>query len=177
MDITKDLRRVMANDSSPNQIIDEIHKQQNELRLKAHLFKVLSLHKAIEETINDNTFKNTGIEFIHLEFLYDIDKDEHKGFTVNYSLHDINNNIIPRFKVSQTNGLFRKAFFEIKNVDINLTNSEELEKYHMFEVKPGLGDKLIDLFLNKELKTILEYNKMQISLENNNGNKAGKPKL
>jgi len=176
MDITKDLKRVMTKNASANEIVDDICNLQDELRLKAHIFKVLSLANKIDESINENALKNTNIKLISLEFLHEIDDDDRRGFIVNYSFHDVNNNLIPRFKISDLNASFTKAFLEIKNVDINLTNKKELEKFHMLEVNETLSDKLLDLFLDKNLKTIFEYNKMQLSLEDSNSNKSKKTK-
>jgi hypothetical protein len=163
MDITNDLKKILLNNKYGDEIVINIKKKQDELVIKLHLFKIISLSNKVEKAVNKNFFEGTNIKFIEMECLHDED-----GLFINFSLSDKNHTLIASSHYPKQKIFFNSLFSHIKDLDVNLSNQILLKSYHILELKFGVGEKLLDLFLSEELKKIYDYNKMKIDLPNSN---------
>jgi hypothetical protein len=181
MDIKKELEEISSSQNFGASIYNELKKQeeelinqQNELLKKMHLINIISAAHEIESLIENNFFDKNGVKFLEIitgtdyhnnkEVYFDcLDKD--KEFAEHPS-DDEDNNYYPNLL---------SKIFKIEELNLELTNIKfKSDDNKTFELKVGVGEKILKLFLSKELKAIYDYNKMQVDVPNNNNNENGK---
>jgi hypothetical protein len=170
MNIIKELHEFKSDKDCLDKLIDDIAIQQNELAKKSHLLKAIGISSLIEDAVLEDFFKNAEIKKIQicLGHQYDDSTGDYE-YRLTFTLVDSNNTVIPRGKIpinsEQLQKFFHTVFYAMKDLSID-SYCEKLRdnsKYYL-ELKPGVGEKILDLFLCDELKKVYEYSNMQIGL-------------
>jgi hypothetical protein len=183
MDIKKELKNFETANDYGSILVNEMKNQTEELNKKIYLFKVLSLAKKLEEKVNTDFFKNEGIQFIQLV----VDRHETKidYYKMMIGTLDKNKELIPP---SNNQGIYNeptlwlmailKELLEEGKLDKKIMNHNSIHQYgSILELKPGIHQEILDLFLSKELKNTYEYNKIDSELSTNNENNTKKMKV
>lgn len=177
MDIRKELENISQDNYYVTTVFNDIEKQEKELRKKKHLFKVINLVNIVNEMTNSNFFRDNGIITLKMNISYDY----YDGHRVDFSLNDKNDQEVmfelhtveANKKLNLWTAVHALNRFEEENVMQGLPDGFE----KTFKLKPGIGNEFLDIFLSNELKSVLEFNKMQNSLPQNEIAAPKKPKL
>jgi hypothetical protein len=183
MDIKKELEKFESANDYGSKLVNEMKTQVEELNKKVYLFKALTLAKKLEEKVNTDFFKNEEMKFIQLIVDRHETKTEHykmmigildknKELIVPTNDQGVNNN--------QTVWLMKvlKELLEDGKLDNKFMNKEAINKHgSILELKSGIYQDILDLFLSKELKNTYEYNKMQTEIPENNESNPKKMKV
>jgi translation initiation factor 2 beta subunit (eIF-2beta)/eIF-5 len=174
--LSDDLKEINANIKFENDSVSELNEQQEKLLKKIYLLSTQSIANKIEEQLSKGFFGEKS-KFIGLIYEYDGDK----GYEFITGLLDKDENQLVSIKDSDkytfVNRLFREldgfsTDFISDNLKGNMRkfnpNIYESEFINKVLLKQGIEDELLNLILSKELKTILDYNKMQLELNNSN---------
>lgn len=173
MDIVKELKEFKSDKNCLDKLIDDIAMQQNELAKKSHLLKAIGVSSLIEDAVSEDFFKNAEVKNIQicLGHQYDDSTGDYE-YRLIFALVDSNNVVIPRGKLpansEQLQRFFHAIFYAIKDLSID-SYSEKLKdnSKHTLELKPGIKEEVLDLFLCEELKKTYEYSHMQLNLHDN----------
>lgn len=166
MDIKKELKQMDLELKSAEDIVEDIYaehreliRQQKELTKKEHLFKVISLANKMEESVQTDFFTKKGIKWLYVEC-----QENQYGYEVVSLLLDKSENVMHEEKQET---FITNLFSKIESFDIKHANEEIENGYYHIELVTGIKDNILNLFLSNELKKLLDYNKMQIELPNN----------
>ena len=161
MDIKEHFKNIM-NGKNVDEVVEDINRQQEDLNKISHLFKSISLAKKIEKFLEDGRFKDDNIKYLDFEYV-----------TIGYKGNEINFWLVNEEESFIVNGLrhlVRAAFSCIEGFEDKYVNENFIHQEYRLEVKPGIGEQLLNLFLSYELKKIYEYNKMELDLPTNTNN-------
>jgi hypothetical protein len=179
MDLLKELAEIDTDQSSADNIINDIENQKYELSKKSHILKILALCNQVEKIIDEVEFKQDKIKFLKVYwegnaqrkdiklgfYLLDSNKKELAVLNENYTF-------IKSFsmlsKETDKLGLFDPAF----KSDLD-PNSEDM----ILDAKLSIKEKLLNILLSKELKSILDYNRMQLNIPENENTKKVRMKI
>lgn len=183
MDITKELQDLSIDKQNINKLMDSVAIEQEELAKKAHLLKVININFLLEYTVLEDYCKNSELKNIQVNLGNEYD-DTTRDYETRliFNLVDSENNIIPANKIPINSQNLQQVLRVIaslsKELRINLYKRElRNDSRYILELKPGIGDKFLDLCLSDELKNIYDYSMMQISLSHNEGNNIKKIKI
>ena len=172
MDIKEELKELMNDDKSANSLMAEINQEKVKLEKKLHIIQVVSItnrmEKAVEEKFfNDFDFINYEIRFYSLEF------------SVNYTLQNKGKRTPSKNISPEIVKFLDDLSSDIQSLNPKYKNDRlsNLNREHKLELKPGIGEQMLELFLSKELKNIVDYNKMQLELPTNNDSISKKLKI
>jgi hypothetical protein len=178
MDISEELKQIATNDKSADDIVTDINqqyedlvKQQHELVKRQHIFRVMSLARRMEEAVEQGFFNIKNLHLLEVE----CHETEH-GYDTAFWLIDKDGEFISS-KIPEQNKFILYSFDKITNFNGDFAQEDFMCGSHKIEIKPGIGEKLMNLFLSEELMKILEYNKMQLDLPNNNDSNTKRPKI
>ncbi len=178
MDITQELPNFnLANDYGSN-IVEDIKRQQQELSKKLHIFSIVSFMNELEDKIGTKFFERNGIHFIKImcEHEYDV------GYIL--SFESLNKSKITISPTYSNGGYTKEALFlrdifnKIKGINYNFTTRELTRSSEIIlSLEPGISEKILDLFLNEDLKKVYQYNKMKVDLPESTDNNSKKLKV
>lgn len=167
MDITKELKYFNLNDNYGINVIEDIEKQQKKLMEKMHLFTAISVAHEFEDTVATKFFERNGVYFFKLNFEFEYGM---QGYLPNFeALNKSKIKIYEHYSNGQKTKetiFFNSIISKMIGINMNLVNRELKMEEIIFELKPGIGNQILNLFLTKELKAIYDCNKMQNDLEN-----------
>jgi hypothetical protein len=181
MDIKTELMQIESDNSSIDKLVQDIEFQENELLKKAHILKIVALANKIESMIKTDLFTEYKVDFLEIYWENLVGSDKTKlGFCIldknKQRLPPLNGNhgFIKPFaaimKETDKLGFFKQSFLK--------EDALELKPQDMIiELKLGIKDKLLNVLLSNELKKVLEYNKMQLEVPNNNESNSKKLKM
>jgi len=168
MDITKELKEIDLNNENINKFVKDIEFQQHELLKKAHLLKVVNFANEVEKLIKTNIFFDYNIYFFEAYWDRPIGSSNIK---LSFLIQDKSKK---RMNVIDESNLLIKPFAKISGLvdQLNWFKPEFIKQSALeltlediiIEIKPGIKDKILDILLSNELKSILNYNKMQNEL-------------
>jgi len=169
MEIYKELIDFTNKIRSASEIVTELEEQENEIKKKKHLIKVLNIYEGLKESVKNNQFEEHNIKFLELYYVHDHDyDDQNNGYVIRYELINDNNKKITR---NHNNKHLIDRFDDYCDYLSNFNpdninqNFEEKEKINL-NVNENLPEKFLDLMLSNELKLIFQYNDLQNSLLN-----------
>lgn len=165
MDIQKELKELIYDKKSVYDLRDEINQEKIKLEKQMHLILALSISEKMEKAVNQNLFRD--FSFINYEIRFYSLK-----LSVKYSLKGKGNKKYKTNISQELTEFLDEIALDMDLLDAKYRNQDKLSNSnpeHILELKPGIGQEMLELFLSKELKTVLEYNKMQIELPSNNG--------
>lgn len=164
MDIQQELREIYnrSNDDT-KAIIKQAKDYSKQLEKKNHILAVVNIAQVIEQLIENRSFENADTYYIKLNLNHV------------FSCYGKNKNFLYgpiEKKVGKLNNL-TEDFFKIpldeNYISGNLDNFIDLTK--------PIKEQVFKLLLSKELRTIVEYNQMQMDLPQNSQELTTKLKL
>jgi hypothetical protein len=180
MDIKKELEDFENSDDCGDKLIANIKIKEEEFKKKGYLFKIISFSKKLENLIKQDIFSSNGIKFIRIRFNSVNNAYNKQVYSVRYDFFNENRDIISCFTYNDKHNRsltkpavsFNQLFDSCSLNDgfsKNFVNSgiDDNDKY-IFELKIGIAEEILQLFLSDELKAIYDYNKMQIDVPSNN---------
>ena len=178
MDIRKELKQIAENNKSADDVVvdisqqyEDLVKQQYELVKRQYIFRVMSLASGIEEAVQQGFFNIKNLQWLEIE----CHETEH-GYGTAFWLMDKDGEFISS-KIPEQSGFILHSFDKIMNFHGDFAQENFASGPHKIEIKTGIGEKLLNLFLSDELRKILEYNKMQLDLPDNNDSNTKRPKI
>lgn len=175
MDIKNELKEITLNSDSVNEVIKSIMDEQEKLEKKLHLFNIISLADKIEKFVEEGYFDNPKVISLNLVF----DFQNYIYFSTGFFLKDEDNNILSmddnKIYYEKPMLFFKEIFSDLGWFKVNFMSEDHEPKELILEI--GIKDKILDIFLSEELKSIYEYNKMQIDLPDDNISSAKKIKV
>ena len=172
MDIEKEFKQFNSASEGNKEVVYDLYKQKTEIEKKIHIFHVLGFSKQMAEFVNSNSelFQSLNVSAISFKHYRDY---ESGGNNVRFELLDLQNQVIEDSNEQQLeiwgkcmdilsgNGLLgvddefmNKEFKENVWTPVSLLNNPE--------------NQLLELFLNKDLKSVLDFHMMQNDLPSNN---------
>jgi hypothetical protein len=183
MEISKELKDIALKEKSVNGILKEIRIQREEIYKKEHIFKALAVTTLIEEMIENGQFEEHGVKTIKISYHYDKNSDFN---TMNFYLYGIDNKGFSKYNrsgkaedeplepVKKLKEVFdRFHIFYTNEICEDFMPDEE----NIFDLKPGVGDNILNMLLSKELKAILQYSHLRNDLPKNKADTKGKSKV
>ncbi len=173
MDLIKELEKMEKGNLSLHEIRQEIEEQQLQLEKKAYIFKVLSIAKDVEDYIKTESFPSKDIAGIELDS-YESENEVSIAFSFFRNdgetiYHDLMKKEYPEI-LQRFREIFNgPAFANLKDLSVKneFLNKEFVQSGSQeFDLNEGVGEEIIDVLLSKELKSMLDYSKMQLSLDN-----------
>jgi hypothetical protein len=164
VDIKEELKAIISNSRDTDDLVADIENQKFELLKKSHLLKTISFANKIENFVKNDVFVEKSIGFIELEYLYadlsagqiTFDLLTKDGQYIVINAHD--------------HSLVKEALSHIIGFNDEFVNNDFAGDSYKLELKNGVGQEIMDLFLSDELKKIYDYSKMQLELSENAGN-------
>jgi hypothetical protein len=179
MDIRKELKKLNYNTKSIKDIVDDINfqhrelvKQQQELNKKKYLIQLIDIANKMEEAIEDLKF----LVIQDLEWLEISCIESEYGHKVVFWLIDKDGEYISK-KVPEQENFVKMLFEKIEDFNADFINEKNLCGECKLELKCGIGEKLLNFFLSDELRKVLDYNKINLELPNNNEPNKKKSKI
>jgi hypothetical protein len=179
MDLRTELRK-RDKVSSMKSCIEELKKEQEELNKKTHIIKVLALAQGLYEIAHSDLLNNQGVSGIRLENHLDQYNDR---TGISFDLLDINRKKMNIVFTGKTVGNIHSEILEIfkstlRFVPLGYLNEKfESNTYEEIIFNKDIKERVIDLCLSSELKTILKYNELNLDLIHNEQNNNKKLKL
>ncbi len=174
MDIREDLEDFIANNGFDDSFIEEQIK-------KLHLFKILSISNKLEQKVKTDFFSKDNIKFLKI-YLHDDDRRENH-YLIGFNLFN-DNELVRNFsdkkfveKHDYFISLLKDQIEGSGSLSDKLINIDIKDNPKYLALKPGIGEKLIDILLSKELKSILDYNKLQLNIPVNHQSNQTKIKI
>lgn len=174
MDLVKELEKMQKENLYPHSIVDYINKEKEELEKKGYIFQVLAIAKDIEDYISLKNFSLCNIGGFGLDCCDHNDGTHSVAFYFYRPNGEIINHdnemkkqypeIIQRFR-EIFNG---SSFGGLKDLEMKSAYlNEDFVQSGCVEIdlEVGAGEEIVNNLLSKELKTVLDYSKMQLELD------------
>jgi len=152
-------------------VINNLESEQENINKKLYIFKILRFIDSLNQLNNVNDFKNLNVNSGTLAYGYD--REENEYF------------IVLRFIDSDGKQIGYNLDKNIRNackfpgrLDVTyLSEDFQIDKLYYLNFSMDIKKDLLDLFLSKELKSVLEYNEIDNELDNKKEIVLKKPKL
>lgn len=164
MDLIKEFKNMEQAALSYKDVLGNMKQEQVELEKRIHVFKVLDLAKELAEIVDSGlteNFKVSGFKITHYtnttsHFLCEFLNLSGKVFEINMT--DSKRNILCR----KIDDLFNDL--NLKSLD-NASNEMQSFRPYYLPFQQGIDKQIMQMLLSDELKSMLEYSKMQVGLE------------
>lgn len=177
MDITKELKDLSQDNNFGEDLIEQLKLKEEEIRKKRYLIRVIALTKRFDNIISTKLLENAGIEFIKLQFDILRTITNKSVYTFSFNFLDKNRDLVSLFvnnregvitdEASYINKLFNK-FLLPEGLPQDLVGNKINDRFKcLLTLNLQVNDQILDVLLSDELKTIYEYNTMQIDLSSN----------
>lgn len=166
MELTTELKNIKNNSSSVKSVLEHLKQEQIQLDKKVYIFKVLDLAKELTDMVDSGLTSANKIHGLvvhhYVNFVTD-DKCIVHFLDSKGKVMDIKNGKTARFNFTQKiTSLFNGLGLEVLDyVSEDFQSSREC----FVPLKKGVDEKILELFLNKELTSMLNCSKMQVDLE------------
>jgi hypothetical protein len=181
MDLSKELNEIILDKKSPCNVVSDLLYEQEQIKKKIHIFKVLTIATELEDRINEGFFVKHGISSLRLVYSNNY---AGSGSSLYVTICDnkgkvINENSYYDTKIYSEPLKFIQSIFnpmeDLNNQFINSSFSEKEVK--RFQLEPGVGKEILTLLLSDEFKKNLEYNKMNVLLPQKEESINKRPKI
>jgi len=156
-------------------ILDYIGSMQDSSVERKHLYKICNFAYRLEDKIAIDFFKKGGVDSIDIMCQYEF----HDGYVLYFDIIDkegkIMNKLDYRLKKLEQVKIIDSLVLDLKVFEKKFTNFKENICYPL-NLKLGISEEVLDLFLSKDLRTIFDYDIMQLELSSEN-NKTKKIKI
>jgi hypothetical protein len=179
MDLTKELRSMQAGENE--ETINQLYQEKEEISKKIYIITILQTVDIIEQMFQNKIYDKFGTSIIRIHYEYEPDV----GNIINFDLLDNFEVKIPVYTKNLPKEITylphkTKDFLHSLNgfSDDFLSKKLQEDKEIWIDIDANVGSNVRNLLLSTELKKILDYNQMQISLgESNNNSDSKKLKL
>lgn len=174
MDLVKELEKMKNGNLYPHAIVEDINKEKAELEKKGYVFQIMAIAKDIEDYISLKNFSLCNIGGFGLDCCDHNDGTHSVAFYFYRPNGEIINHdnemkkqypeIVQRFR-EIFNG---SNFNSLKDLEMKSTylNEDFVQSGCMeIDLVKGAEEGVLDTLLSKELKTILDYSRMQLDLD------------
>jgi len=174
MDLTKELEIIEKESFAHESILNKFNEEKYQLEKKSYIIQVLKIARDVDNYIMLKNFSLCNIGGIELDCSED---DYNKTNSISLNFQRCDGEFIPHDEMTKKYPEILQRFREIFNgnefkslkdlsVKSEFLNEEFITDGKEIDLIEGAGEQLIDTLLSKELKTILDYNRMQLSLDN-----------
>jgi hypothetical protein len=172
MDLIKELEKLKNGNISHQSLVDQLEQEKEDLEKKKYMVALLHTAKQVEEYVNLRNFATLNIKGFLLECY--IDEDFYHSIRIHFYRPD-GEIIHPSSMRKEYPGLTARLDEILHGGDpkywlvkTEYLNEDFIEKRsHDIDLAKGAGEKVLDALLNKELKNILDYSRMQVDLPTN----------
>jgi hypothetical protein len=172
MDIEKEFKQFNSTSEGNREVVYDLYKQKTEIEKKIHIFNVLSFSKQMAEFVKGNieVFQSQNVSAITMKHYRDY---ESGGNNVRFELLDSNNQVIEEADEQQLE-IWGKCMELLSGNGLLGVDEEFINKDFKADVwvpvllSSKIENELLELFLNKDLKSVLEFHMMQTDLPSNN---------
>lgn len=178
MDLKRELESIQ--NGSSDELRNQLYQEQNEIAKKIYIVTILEAVKIIDQMLVDNIYNKFGSNMIQLHYYYEPDV----GNVIEFDLLDKYEVKIPIYarnfprEIADVPNKAKDLLFSLNGFNGDFINADFKEgNYITFEIKSGLGAKVLDLLLSQEFKKELDFNQMQLSLGENNRSDSKKMKV
>jgi len=162
MDIKAELKEIILHGADADNLVKDIAIQQEELLKKSHLLKVISFSNKMEKFVAENVFVDSDIGYLELESLYNA--SDNAEIEISF-LSEHKKDYIGDKKLRY---LIKGALKDIQNCSKEFLHESFNNKNYILDLKLGIGNKILEIFLSDQLKKVYDYSKMQAELSENN---------
>jgi hypothetical protein len=174
MNIEKELKKMGSNKKGLKKVVADLYEQKEELDKKIHLFNVLSFAKEIGELVHRPEFISCNIVTMNIKHCEDPGSGTNN---IRFELIDSEGKIIEFDVKDKVQKKISRECMEIQFsngfIDVNpiyISQYFKKDVWQSISLLNNTKEAILDLFLNNDLKSTLEFNQMQNSLPNNNEN-------
>lgn len=181
MDLTKEITEIMLDKKNPSNVVSDLVNEQEQLRKKIHIVKVLGVATELENHIKEGFFQKYGICFIHLIYARNYDGD---GYALCVDICDSRHKIIEKNRAKDAKRyaevfkLIYNIFEPVSKLYKELVNSEFNEmEMSSIQLRHGISEDILTLMLAEDLKKALDYNKMNVLMPQKDNSTVKRPKI
>lgn len=156
MDLQQEMREIYnRNSDDTKSIIKQAKEYSKELEKKKHVLAVLNIAQVIEQLVENKSFENADTYYIklHLNHVFSC-YGKNKNFLyapVEKKVEKLSNSTEDLFKIP----------LDERYLGGNVDN------FNLIDLSKPIKEQIFKILLSKELRTIVEYNQMQIDLPKN----------
>jgi hypothetical protein len=174
MDILNDFKKAGSTAKETKEVIYDLYNQKSEIERKVHLFTVLAFSREMNQFIEEQQVSTCNVSSINLRhyrdhesgchnLLFDLLNLQHKE--IEHSLMDEKQNQIwcKIMEMLSSNGLI-----SVDNLLVNQSFIEDKNKKMSISLLKNTENDILEIFLNNDLKKILQFHLMQNDLPSNN---------
>lgn len=162
MNISQELKEILSKEKTAEEVFNDIEKQQKDLNIKAHLIWAINIKNTVKDLLDNNFFEWNYVKSISLINDTNI---YNKGNNLRITLfEDSENNLDIEIYNNQELSNFKKLLRKFEFDDININAEIHKRSTVNFKVDENLPNNILDLLLSKEMKTILEYSELEVSM-------------
>lgn len=155
-----DIKKELKSSSNLDTIIKNLHQEKRDINKKIYIFKILRFVEDIVALAKYKEFESSKVSNAILSLYYDREDDE------NYIMLKFTNDRGNPIDNSLDNKFRGECNFpgDVKLLYVN--ENFKTNKEYIFIFNESLKEKLLDLLLSSELKTILDYSQLDNDLTN-----------
>lgn len=134
----------------------KLGKEKTDIDKKIHIFEVFSTLKSIQKIFNEGKFLSAGVHFLKIKNYNDYDS----GYLISFEIIDIHNKEINKYNSHNNYIPFYKKLEKLfRSISLNDFSSDDFKEkdVRVFAIDKNLTENLKSLFLNIELKALLDY--------------------
>ncbi len=172
MDLEKEIKQAGTTFEEANKVSNDLYSQKEELMKKIHIFNVLCFSRAMAEFLIDKDIKSYNVSAINVRHYRDYESGENN---IMFDIVDLQGKALESDNMDEKQSdIWIKCmdFFNsnaLSSIDRDFINQNfEVDVWRSISLLKDTEEQILDLFLNKDLRTILEFNKMKVGLENSN---------
>lgn len=175
MNLIKELEKISNENFSHESILESMEEEKLQLEKKQHIIHVLKIARDIDNYINLKNFELCNIGGFELDCY---ENTTEKICSISFNFYHNDGEMILHENMKKEYPEILQRFREIFNGDKfkslkDLSVKKDFLSENFIEssceevdLAEGAGEVLINMLLNKELKSILYYSKLQLDLEN-----------
>lgn len=175
MDLIKELEKLEVGNVSHDALVEQLEEEKANLDKKAYIVALLHTAKRVEEYVGSRNFAALNIKGFKLECY--IDEDDYHSMKLHFYRPD-GGIILPLTMRQEYPGLTARLDEIFNNgnpkywmIKTEYLNEDFIESQsHNIDLVKGAGEKVLSVLLNKELKNVLDYSRMQVDLPTNDSN-------
>lgn len=175
MDIEKEFKQFNSTSEGTREVVYDLYRQKNEIEKKIHIFNVLCLSKQMAQFVNEK-ISSANVSALNIRHYRDY---ESGGNNIIFDLLDLEGKAIESDALDkkdaevmdeQQSDIWGKCMDLLSangllNIDTDFINPEFKEDVWMsISLLKNTENEILDLFLNKEFKNIIQFHQIQNSL-------------
>jgi hypothetical protein len=172
MNLEEEFKRIGSTAEDIKPVIYDLYRQREEMEKKIHLLNVVSFTRGVMEILNSIDIRSYNVSALNFNYYRDHGT---AGNNIMFDLLDLKGQVIDADIVDEKQDDLWGQVMDLltsnalNHFDNRLINQEFKEDvWSRISLLSNTEEKILDLFLNKELKNGYEYYKMNSDLPNSN---------